>query len=603
MELPDGADPDAPRALVGSSVDPGVGPTVSPSVNPSFSLNVGSSRLQGANRYYPVPAVLMQAWGPAAHDGATHGRWIALVVDMARVLDWPDPMPRVHAQGLGPGARTWLAFAVPAGRMAAATALNEWAWQAAQDLTSAHPLGADPVPHFRALAAAEDQPALQALVRAAEDHALPVRADDHTVSVGEAAGSLSWPRSALPDPADVPWLRLHTVPKLLVAGSHGKTTVLRLLAAMAAEAGLSPGLACSGDLAEANAVLRDGAVTAALLELPWRSLAQQGLPVQHAQVALVTNVSAEPAGEAAAGLVGELASQQALQALDDRAESMLVVAHAVAQGGALVMNGDDAAVLRVALGLSHSTAPSWALFSRDHATPLLDALRRHGGSTCAPRDGRLVLVRNGEESDLGAIADMPLTLGGSAAQNVANVAAAALAAAVAGWPLDAVRQVLARFGATPQDNPGRLERWACRGATVLIDAANDPDSLSQLLKLAGALGARRVGLLLGQSGGCADAAIVALGAAAAAFRPDRVVIKELPDPADGREPGMVPLLLEQSLRAAGLPARAIRHEHDEEAAAGVLLDWAKPGDVVLLPLHTAGVRERLSARLSALAGT
>jgi hypothetical protein len=82
-----------------------------------------------------------------------------------------------------------------------------------------------------------------------------------------------------------------------------------------------------------------------------------------------------------------------------------------------------------------------------------------------------------------------------------------------------------------------------------------------------------------------------------------VVIKELPDLADGREPGMVPLLLEQALRAAGLPARAIRHEHDEEAAAGVLLDWAKPGDVVLLPLHTAGVRERLSARLSALAGT
>ncbi len=249
--------------------------------------------------------------------------------------------------------------------------------------------------------------------------------------------------------------------------------------------------------------------------------------------------------------------------------------------------------------------PSWALFSHSHDTPLLDALRRHGGSTCAPRDGRLVLVVGGVENDLGALADMPLSMGGHASQQVANLAAAALAAAFAGWPLDAVGRVFHRFGAAPQDNPGGLHRGTHRGATVLLDVARHGASLAALLKLAGSLGARRVGLLLGQDGRRSDAALAAVARAAAGYRPDRVWITEVPtrpDAAAVREVGVVPLLLEQALRGAGLSSRTLRHEHDEEAAARALLAWARPGDVVLLPLHTPGLRERLLGLLDAPAG-
>jgi UDP-N-acetylmuramyl tripeptide synthase len=44
---------------------------------------------------------------------------------------------------------------------------------------------------------------------------------------------------------------------------------------------------------------------------------------------------------------------------------------------------------------------------------------------------------------------------------------------------------------------------------------------------------------------------------------------------------------------AGLPAAVVTHCGDEEAAARALLAWAQPGDVVVLPLHTASVRERV----------
>jgi len=377
-------------------------------------------------------------------------------------------------------------------------------------------------------------------------------------------------QAALAGTASASAMAQPAAPRLLVTGSHGKTTVLRLLAAVAQEAGS----------------------VATLLELPRRQLLEQGLAVADALVALVTNVHADRSSEDAA------------QALDERAAAFLVVAHAVAGGGALVMNGDDAAVLRVALGLAHSTSPTWALFSRDHDTPLLDALRRHGGSTCAPREGRLVLVAGGVEQDLGAVADMPLSLGGHAAQQVANLAAAALAAALAGWPVDALRRVLLRFGGSAQDNPGALERWSHRGATVLLDRACHGASLVALLKLAGSLGARRVGLLLGQDGRRSDEALAAVARAAAGYKPDRVWITEVAaaatatGAADAREPGVAPLLLEQGLQAAGLAPRAVRHEHDEEAAARAALAWAKPGDVLLLPLHTPGLRERLLHLLS-----
>jgi cyanophycin synthetase len=49
----------------------------------------------------------------------------------------------------------------------------------------------------------------------------------------------------------------------------------------------------------------------------------------------------------------------------------------------------------------------------------------------------------------------------------------------------------------------------------------------------------------------------------------------------------------------GVRGTRFRHEPDEGAAAAVLLAWARPGDVLVLPVHTAAVREALAAQLLA----
>jgi cyanophycin synthetase len=65
----------------------------------------------------------------------------------------------------------------------------------------------------------------------------------------------------------------------------------------------------------------------------------------------------------------------------------------------------------------------------------------------------------------------------------------------------------------------------------------------------------------------------------------------------GRELGEVPDLIERALLGAGIAAQHIEIEPDEETAALRLLDGAQPGDVIVLPVHTDAVRERLRARL------
>jgi UDP-N-acetylmuramyl tripeptide synthase len=283
------------------------------------------------------------------------------------------------------------------------------------------------------------------------------------------------------------------------------------------------------------------------------------------------------------------------------ADVKLAVAAVVVPAGLLVLNADDAELRTRAEALvrrfGRCPPLGWFALDADHAT--LCEYREHGASTCGVRNGRLCLSDGGAEHDLGRIEAMPLSLDGVATYNVANLAAATLAAVALGIAPPTIAAVFARFGASLRDNPGRMMRFEAGGVQVLIDYAHNPSGLRGFLTVADHLraGRGRLALLLGHAGNRTNSDIEELARVAALFHPELIVVKENESQLRGRAPGEIPGIIRAELLRLGLPESALAVRNSEVEAARYALDWARPGDVLALPVHSASARAAVVAML------
>ncbi len=565
-----------------------------------------------------------------AIDDALLGAWAARTERAAARLDWDrrQAVARRHAGGVS------LAISAPCDQLFVATEVNEWALCAALverdpvrwmklepaliaqaleavDGTSAEATGLLPaieesaaLQRFARLAAAESRPRLCALLAAAASRGLPHLVDDSELTVGAGAGGRAFALAALPLVEDVRWSELRDIPTAIVTGSNGKTTTVRLLAACARAHAWHAGYNCTdgvflddevletGDYsgpAGARRVLRERRTEAAILETARGGILRRGIAVSRAGVAVVTNISSDHFGE---------------YGIDDLAgltDVKLTVAAVVAPGGMLVLNADDPHLCAQAAGLARrfGSCPRLGWFALDADRTALRDYRARGVSTCGVRSGRLCLDHGGAPHDLGQVSEMPLSMRGLAAYNVANLAAAGLAAIVLGIAPATIAAVFAQFGARPRDNPGRLMSYEVRGVRVLIDYAHNPDGLRGFLKVADQLrgAGGRLATLLGHAGNRKDADIEELARAAAEFHPELIVVKENEDHLRGRAPGEIPAILRGELLRLGFPDSAIAVRHSELEAARFAIDWAHPGDVLALPVHSQSARAALVAML------
>lgn len=580
-----------------------------------------SRRLQGANRFHGEPGVLLEV-EPAVATPDVVRRWADGVAEVWRALAWPTAEV---AWLLRPSSAQLFATAPVDGLMTATTA-SEWAWAVASGLAAAAPLAE--------LVAARDEERTQlgAVATAwaeAARRGVSASLDDDALSVGSGVGGVVVP---LPVPDDwSPRASCRDVPTTLVTGSNGKTTTTRLVAAMWRAAGCVTGWSSSdgvhrgaadGDVttlaegdytgpAGARLVLRDALVEAAVLETARGGVLRRGLATTRAQVAVITNISADHFGE------------HGVETLADLAEVKSTVARVLAApDGVLVLNADDAALValvertwsdgeagdavadaagevagnvagRVTGGALRAAAPRVAWFAAprlDGSPPSAEAVARvHGGVAAHGRgglvaDGALHIATDGRWRDLGIVSDMPVTLGGAAHHNVANALAAALAAVAGGVPVTAVADALTRFGA--DDNAGRLMVREVGGVTVVLDYAHNPDGLRALGRAVATLPAKRRLLLLGQAGNRDDTLLRALGEAAWQALPwDRVLLKDMPEVRRGRPAREITARLREGLLAAGASPDVIGECEGEATGVREALAWAQAGDLLVLTVH------------------
>ncbi|HPC83229.1 MAG TPA: Mur ligase family protein [Thermoanaerobaculaceae bacterium] len=523
-----------------------------------------SRRLTGPSLWLDGPGAVLEVF---LEDGDADPvpAWREALKRAHATLGWPR---RAHSRRSGER-HLALAIEAPFDCLLCATYVNEWAAAGGPE---------DELPALAARAAEEVDPAVREAVAEAERRGVPWFLDAEGLTVGLGRGAVTVPRrtgaaGGSGGPAEgsgvrvverhdlIPWDEVSAVPLVLVTGTNGKTTTVRLLARMARCAGhtvgatTSDGIAIDGALVEAGdwtgpggarRVLRDPRVTWAVLETARGGMLRRGLVLPRVDAAAVTNVTADHLGA------------HGIDTLAQLAEVKLIVGKAARH---LVLNADDPE-------LAGHEAGSW--FSLEHEVE---------GAWLA-----------GDELVCGTLhvpaAEVPVTLGGAARYHVANALAAMALARATGLPDEAIAAGLRSLRPTPEDNPARANLLDHRGVFIFLDYAHNPDGLQQTMALLRRLAPGRIVVSLGLPGDRDDEQIRASARVLLDAAPALVIARELGSRyLRGRRPGEVPGLIRQALLDAGLPPERVAEAASEPEAMELAMRQAAPGDLVAVLPH------------------
>lgn len=546
-----------------------------------------SRRLTGPNLILDGPGAAADITVSKGHAGKGHtgkdrDRVVQVWQDYARTLlnavGWSEETIGIR---LYDGGAT-IAITAPEDALYAATEIVEAAWDwTIADLTDRPIEDTNSViDRLKTEIANERNPAFLTLLQTAESHHLPSVSDDDTVTLGLGAMSQSWPRDELPDPDTINWYDLDGLPVAFVTGTNGKSTTVRIAAAIGAAANFTVGFSTSdwvrvgnkaiatGDYSGpegARLALRHPETTMAILETARGGLLRRGLPLPQATACLITNIASDHLGD------------YGIQTVDALADAKFTVSKAVTQSGTLVLNADDPRLR--SRGEDFSGRVSWYGLS-------LTADRLGADATAAiMADDHLALYHHGQIIPLLSIDAFEPALGGAAKHNISNALGASLLMHHLGVTPEAIRDGLRSFENSPDDNPGRGNFIEVGGVTTLLDFAHNPHSLEALTQTLSATPAKRRLYLLGQGGDRSDEDIRDMTAVIRHSNPDAIIIKDIPSKLRGRAPGEVPALMRQYLSEMNYPETQILRADSEREATLKALEWAQAGDLVVLLVY------------------
>jgi cyanophycin synthetase len=372
------------------------------------------------------------------------------------------------------------------------------------------------------------------------------------------------------------------IPVVAVTGTNGKTTTVRMISHILGQAGLHVGMASTDGVysggrlvhradasgpRSAEMVLDDPTAEAAVLETARGGIVRRGLGYDRADVAVLTNITADHLGS------------DGIDDLDDLTGIKALVAEEIQPGGSLVLNADDPRTAALAgRPAVRNRNPVIRYFSLSPGNPVIVAHRMSGGITCELRDGHLVETRGGEQTSLLDVADLPGSFGGSASYLVANALAAVAACRALGVSVKDVRRALTTF--TPvAANPGRGNVYQVAGRHVVVDYGHNTAALEAMGRLLRDAWAGNPVAAITLPGDRRDDLVAATAAAVAAWF-GRVVVYEDSD-LRGRCPGEMTRLIAAALEAARPGMTIVQAAGPSQAMHSALALTSGPADPVL----------------------
>jgi len=395
---------------------------------------------------------------------------------------------------------------------------------------------------------------------------------------------------------------LSRIPIIAVTGTNGKTTTVRMIAHILRQAGLRTGLTSTDGvfvggrlvhLADASGprsaemVLDDTTVEAAVLETARGGIIRAGLGYDQADVAVITNISADHLGVDGVDDLDELINVKAL------------VAEEIRDGGSVVLNADDPATAALAdRPAVRKHAPMIRYFSLSPGSPVIARHKRAGGFCYEVCDGVLTETVGGRRRTILSTTELPGAFGGRARHVVANALAAAAACRAAGIAVKDIAEALSTF--TPrQANPGRGNIYAvaapatwAAASPVVLDYGHNAAALHAVGEMISSVWEGEPAAAITLPGDRRDDLVTQTAEAIAAWF-SRVVIYEDQD-RRGRAPGEMRELIAAALRQArpGIDVAFAEGPHDALRAA---VDGAAGGPVLFLYEKLALAHKALDA--------
>lgn len=542
-----------------------------------------SRRLTGASLVLSEPGAILEVAAPTELKTKLRVYWRHWVKKMLSRLAWHES--EVVTRDQGPS--QILAISAPIDGLLSATYINEWAWEMAlAQLAGGGANLGQATDELLARIARDAHPKLRSLYRAAELRSVPLLISEKELSLGEGEHARIYPLDDLPEPTEIAWRpKTRRVPKILVTGTNGKTTTVRLLARMLASTGFRVGF-CSTDYVQiadeilarddysgptgARLVLRHPQTQVAVLEVARGGMLRRGLQISGANVGVVLNIADDHLGE------------NGIHTLSQLAEAKFTITRALAMRAPIVVNADDPHCRAYARKLQRPIC--WFGVQRPSAAITRGKSPRHG-SVYLQDDQIIVETRQQIRHSLMDIKACPLSFNGQALYNVQNILAAVAGAYMMNCPLPDIVATLQKFGLHPHDNPGRANLYPINGAHVLVDYGHNPDGISAILDAAAAMPHKRLLIGVGLPGDRSDEAARAVGKRVAEARADKVVVKELAEYLRGRPEGELSGILRQSLNDAGFPRKKTGYVRTDQLLLEQCLAWLKPGDLAVLFLH------------------
>ena len=389
------------------------------------------------------------------------------------------------------------------------------------------------------------------------------------------------------DYLSVPWQDVYDIPAVIVTGTNGKTTTVRLTHFICQFAGRISGYA-STDWVEINGeiidrgdysgptghqfILTNPQVEVAVLESARGGLLKRGLIETQVSAATVTNVSADHMGE------------DGVETIDDLVEAKCIVYRALAKENSYaVINLDDEKLVPLK---EHICKPkilvSQGVISKEALSLLCNTDR-----ACYVENAYFVWWENGVTKPLICLQDVPLTMNGYARHNIENILHAIALSYALGISFDDIVTALKAYQNNVTQNQGRANVYTLRtGAEVIIDFAHNPAGFKAILSLAKHYQSTngRLVLMFGSTGDRLNL-IDASSQIIVDYHPNQLIIKELKKYLRGAKEGEIPKQIAKSLIRFGVKQDTISFVSNELSGAESVLRELKQGDVCVLCCH------------------